>query len=146
MISSCWRAASSVFLASSSEILAICTLASPLTKKRQSQEPERMVSLWFVQKKKNIFIARQGGGVERAREDGLEGESPSSYMGSVCREEEPAHQLRLAGSVWVLIPLPRATSPGKIGQALASSPEVPYQTEGASGQFCTFHTGTHPHQ
>ena len=60
MISSCWRAASSVFLASSSEILAICTLASPLTKKRQSQEPERMVSLWFVKKKKTSLLQDRG--------------------------------------------------------------------------------------
>lgn len=82
-----------------------------------------MVSLWFVQEN-NIFITRQGGVVERAREDGLEGGSPSSYMGSVCREEEPAHRLWLAGSVWVLTPLPRATSPEKIGQAFAVSPEV----------------------
>lgn len=60
MISSCWRAASSVFLASSSEMLAICTLASPLTKKQQSQETETMVSLWFVQGKKKSLLQDRG--------------------------------------------------------------------------------------
>lgn len=82
MISSCWRAASSVFLASSSEMLAICTLASPLTKKQQLQEPETMVSLWFVQgKKKKSRYYKTGEEVERAHDDELGGRVPIFLYG-----------------------------------------------------------------
>lgn len=102
MISSCWRAASSVFLASSSEMLAICTLASPLTKKQQSQETETMVSLWFVQGKKKVIITRQGEKWRGYMMMSLEGESPSSSMvWSVLRRNQPlavAPRVRMGAS------------------------------------------------
>ena len=103
MISSCWRAASSVFLASSSEMLAICTLASPLTKKQQSKEPETMVSLWFVQGKKKVLITRQGEKWRGHTTTSLEGESPSSSMGLVCPEEEPTPSCDSQGQYGSLI-------------------------------------------
>ena len=143
MISSCWRAASSVFLASSSEMLAICTLASPLTKKQQLQEPETMVSLWFVQGKKKVVITRQGKKWRGHMTMSLGGESPSSSMGLVCPEEEPTPSCGSQGQYGSLTSLPRVTSP-EMRQALAVSPEAPHQTEGDSHQFHMFHTNTSP--
>ena len=57
-------------------MLAICTLASPLTKKQQSQETETMVSLWFVQGKKKSHDYKTGGEVERVHDDELGGRVP----------------------------------------------------------------------
>lgn len=133
VISSCWRAASSVFLASSSEILAICTLASPLIKKRCC-----------------YFKIRVGGGVQGIWSC-LGIRVPVSYMGSACHKEEAIPQLWLLGFTH----LTRATSREKIRQVLAVSQRchtnkrglwpilhiphmnVPQSVTGASAALCS---------
>ena len=137
MISSCWRAASSVFLASSSEMLAICTLASPLTKKQQPQDsvrkPHRQTQgEWFLcalyQEKHLYYKTRAGVGVlykqrghkkkERRAPTCSTVKRRAASSGSSCPEKEPdpPPPPKLSGSAGGPAPLAKAASPEKTRQ------------------------------
>lgn len=149
VISSCWRAASSVFLASSSEMLAICTLASPLTKKQPSrgevrQPPVHTKREWVLgglDQGKHLCAEM---GVRGGGEDGeprghrkkgrgvpvvLDGEAKQATPrapSATRRDLAPSCGSRAHGDPGCL---PRANE-----EAPRASHEVPHPYQGASGQ------------
>lgn len=99
----------------------------PLWPRNNNHKKQRQ---WFLcglyKEKKKVIITRQGEKWRGCMTMSLEGESPSSSMGLVCPEEEPTPSCGSQGQYGSLTSLPRVTTPEKIRQALAVSPEAPH--------------------